>query len=152
MLPLDKEDIVPWSCGPAKQATPCQISASFSLGVVNSTIQFMLTCTQFRWRVTSCTPYTHIYQKASSELRKVSVDTATDVYGNGAHGMKEVNQAFDLPSAKYRAAPQTPTSQMFSEGNGGESYVQALWYQIGAKWYQPRVSSVASSHPPAPFS
>ena len=53
----------------------------------------------------------HIYQKASSELRKVSVDTATDVYGNGAHGMKEVNQAFDLPSAKCRAAPQTPTSQ-----------------------------------------
>ena len=61
---------------------------------------------QFRWRVTS-----HTSTTASPELRKVSVDTATDVYGNGAHGMKEVNQAFDLPSAKCRAAPQTPTSQ-----------------------------------------
>ena len=86
----------------------------------------------------------YIYQKASSELRKVSVDTATDVYGNGAHGMKGVNQTFDLPSAKCRAAPQTVSNVAISEGNGGESYVLVLRCQM-----VPTSSIIGGIFPPA---
>jgi hypothetical protein len=69
--------------------------------------------------------YNHHYMGwmtgAHSELRKVKTSKETDVYGNGAHGKDYVNKAFDLPSAAFRANPSVPTSQMFSEGNGGES-------------------------------
>ena len=69
--------------------------------------------------------YNHHYMAwmtgAHSELRKVPTAGEEDVYANGAHGRKMVNKAFDLPSAQLRADPSIPTSQMFSEGNGGES-------------------------------
>eukprot|EP00729_Bicosta_minor_P014206 gene14206-28048_t len=80
---------------------------------------------------------------ASSELRKVSVDTATDVYGNGAHGMKGVNQTFDLPSAKCRAAPQTVSNVAISEGNGGESRKSFHGYPKG---YAQLIHSPESFH------
>merc|ERR1719230_2566614 len=38
-----------------------------------------------------------------------------------AHGATTKNVAVDRPSAASRADPSVPTSQLFSEGNGGES-------------------------------
>jgi hypothetical protein len=56
-----------------------------------------------------------------SELKTVPTD-AKDMYGDGWHGASTKQVAVDLPSAANREfADVAPTSQMFSEGNGGES-------------------------------
>ena len=56
-----------------------------------------------------------------SVLKTVPTD-AKDMYGDGWHGATTKQVAVDLPSAANREfADVAPTSQMFSEGNGGES-------------------------------
>eukprot|EP00441_Pelagodinium_beii_P019960 CAMPEP_0197660388 /NCGR_PEP_ID=MMETSP1338-20131121/50813_1 /TAXON_ID=43686 ORGANISM="Pelagodinium beii, Strain RCC1491" /NCGR_SAMPLE_ID=MMETSP1338 /ASSEMBLY_ACC=CAM_ASM_000754 /LENGTH=908 /DNA_ID=CAMNT_0043237725 /DNA_START=30 /DNA_END=2756 /DNA_ORIENTATION=- len=52
-----------------------------------------------------------------SELRRVAADAGDPM----AHGAQHKTIAVDLPSAALRADPSIPTSQWFSEGNGGES-------------------------------
>jgi hypothetical protein len=91
--------------------------------------------------------YNHHYMAwmtgTHSELRKVDAAEGTDYYGNGAHGQKTVNKAFDLPSAADRADTSIPTSQMFSEGNGGESRKSFHGYPDG---YAQLIDSPSSWH------
>ena len=47
------------------------------------------------------------------------------------HGLKTEWIAIDLPSAKLRDDPSIPTSQLFSEGNGGESRKSYHGYPSG---------------------
>ena len=70
---------------------------------------------------------------AHSETRVVDAKEGDDYYANGAHGQKTVMKAFDLPSAAFRSGDQAaiPTSQMFSEGNGGESRKSFHGYPSG---------------------
>ena len=64
--------------------------------------------------------YNHHYMAwmtgTHSEMRHIEADP-NDV---SSHGSPTVWKAVELPSAKERAS-SAPTSQMFSEGNGGES-------------------------------
>lgn len=80
---------------------------------------------------------------AHSELREVPAAEGEDYYGNGAHGRKTVMRAFDLPSAAERADTSIPTSQMFSEGNGGESRKSYHGYPPG---YAQLIDSPTSWH------
>ena len=52
-----------------------------------------------------------------SELRRVPADP----FDMSAHGAPTKWKLFDLPTAALRSDPSIPTSQLFSEGNGGES-------------------------------
>ena len=68
--------------------------------------------------------YNHHYMAwmtgADSEII-MAENNKGDGYGMGWHGRTHHMEARDLPSAKSNGAPGMPTSQMFSEGNGGES-------------------------------
>lgn len=68
--------------------------------------------------------YNHHYMAymtgADSEIVSVKNDEGKGL-GMGYHGRETHLEARDLPSAKTNGAPGIPTSQMFSEGNGGES-------------------------------
>ena len=59
------------------------------------------------------------------------------------HGLKTEWVAVDLPSAKLRANPEIPTSQLFSEGNGGESRKSYHGYPAG---YAQLIESPQSYH------
>eukprot|EP00928_Gymnodinium_smaydae_P061805 TRINITY_DN4579_c0_g3_i1.p1 TRINITY_DN4579_c0_g3~~TRINITY_DN4579_c0_g3_i1.p1 ORF type:complete len:919 (+),score=147.86 TRINITY_DN4579_c0_g3_i1:333-2759(+) len=74
-----------------------------------------------------------------SELRRVSVQPGDPM----AHGASTMLMAFDLPSARERADPSIPTSQWFSEGNGGESRKSFHGYPKG---YAQLIDSPTSWH------
>lgn len=65
--------------------------------------------------------YNHHYMAfmtgAHSEIRRVAAAPGDPM----AHGASSKLIAVDRPSAAYREDPSIPTSQFFSEGNGGES-------------------------------
>ena len=65
-----------------------------------------------------------------SEMKEVP--TPDDAYGSGAHGKETMWVAVDKEDQSERLfADQAPTSQMFSEGNGGESRKSFHGYPAG---------------------
>ena len=75
--------------------------------------------------------YNHHYMAwmtgADSEMKTVKADPGDTM----AHGAPTKWIAVDKPSAALRADPNVPTSQMFSEGNGGESRKSFHGYPAG---------------------
>jgi len=120
---------------------------SLTLGcTLNPSSLFFSLCDviQFRWRVTS-----HTSTKRPAPSSAKSLWTLPPTF------MATVRTAWRVSTRRLTCRlqsvvlhhRQSPTSQFQKATVANRTYKYC-----GAKWYQPRVSSVASSHPPAPFS